>query len=79
MQVAHGRAVGLDGGDEVAAAGERQGKGSGAAVQVHGKLVFLRVERFHDKLDQNLSTLGVDLEKRRGRQAHLTLGDILGP
>ena len=78
-QVAHGRAVGLDGGDEVAAAGERQGKGSGAAVQVHGKLVFLRVERFHDKLDQNLGTLGVDLEKRRGRQAHLTLGDILGP
>ena len=66
-QVAHSRAVGLDGGDKVAAAGERQGKGAGTAVQVHGKLVFLRVERFHDKLDQNLGTLGVDLEKRRGR------------
>ena len=31
-QVAHGRSVGLDGGNKVAAAGERQGKGSGAAI-----------------------------------------------
>ena len=50
-QVAHGGAIGLDGGDKIAAAGERQGKGAGAAVQVHGQFVFLRVERFHDELD----------------------------
>ena len=78
-QVAHGRAIGLNGGDKIAAAGERQGKGAGAAVQVHSQFVFLRVERVHDKFDQNLGTLGVDLEERRGRKAHLALGDILGP
>ena len=78
-QVAHGRTVGFDGSDKIAAAGERQGKGAGAAVQIHGKLVFLRIECVHNELDQNLGTLGVDLEKRRGGQAHLAVSDILGP
>ena len=78
-QVAHGGTISLDGGDVFAVACERQRKGAGTAVKVHGDLLGLRVQRLHGKVDEDLGGLGVDLEERWCRKAHLGIGDILRP